>query len=159
MATLGLFSARPRATRKKERPLPSLAMGILSGVLFVVAIPCEPRASAQVLVAPPRCVDHAGQDPAGLSILRPYERGKIPVVLVHGLCGSERQWDRMVRDLEADEAIRGRYQFETARILAEHGRMSGKDSSCLALDVSGRRGETWNLGRSGGDTTAPEGRP
>ena len=113
VATLGLFSARPRATRKKERPLPSLAMWILSGVLFVVAIPSEPRASAQVLVAPPRCVDHAGQDPAGLSILRPYERGKIPVVLVHGLWGSERQWDRMVRDLEADEAIRGRYQFWT----------------------------------------------
>ena len=43
----------------------------------------------------------------------PIERGKIPVVLVHGLWGSERQWDRMVRDLEADEAIRGRYQFWT----------------------------------------------
>jgi pimeloyl-ACP methyl ester carboxylesterase len=113
VATLRLFSARPRATRKKERPLPSLAMRILSGVLFVVALPSEPRASAQVLVAPPRCVDHAGQDPAGLSILRPYERGKIPVVLVHGLWGSERQWDRMVRDLEADGAIRGRYQFWT----------------------------------------------
>ena len=54
-----------------------------------------------------------GQGPARLSILRPYERGKIPVVLVHGLWGSERQWDRMVRDLEADEAIRGRYQFWT----------------------------------------------
>jgi hypothetical protein len=56
--------------------------------------------------------------------------------------------------LEEREVIR-----ETARILAEHVRMSGKDSSCLALDVSGRRGETWDLGRSGGDTTAPEGRP
>jgi pimeloyl-ACP methyl ester carboxylesterase len=88
-------------------------MWILSGVLFVVAIPSEPRASAQVLVAPPRCVDHAGQDPAGLSILRPYERGKIPVVLVHGLWSGERQWDRMVRDHEADGAIRGRYQFWT----------------------------------------------
>lgn len=111
MATLRLFSARPRATRKKECPIPSLAMGILSGVLFVVALPSEPRATAQVPVAPSRCVDHAGEGPAGLSILRPYERGKIPVVLVHGLWGNERQRGRMVRDLEADEAIRGRYQF------------------------------------------------
>jgi hypothetical protein len=57
--------------------------------------------------------------------------------------------------LEEREVIR-----EIARILAEHVRMSGKkDSSRLARDVSGRRGETWDLGRSGGDTTAPEGRP
>jgi pimeloyl-ACP methyl ester carboxylesterase len=113
VANLGLFSARPRATRKRERPLPSLAKWILSGVLFGVAIPSQPPASAQVPIAPPRCVDHAGQDPAGLSILRPYERGKVPVVLVYGLWGSERQWDWMVRDLETDEAIRGRYQFWT----------------------------------------------
>ena len=88
-------------------------MWILSGVFFLAVISSEPRASAQVLVAAPRFVDHAWQDPAGLSILRPYERDKIPVVLVHGLWGSERQWDRMVRDLEADGAIRGRYQFWT----------------------------------------------
>jgi pimeloyl-ACP methyl ester carboxylesterase len=113
VATLRLFSARPQSTRRKARPFPAVATGILSGVLFVAAIPSEPRASAPILVAPPRCVDHAGQDPAGLSVLRPYERGKIPVVLVHGLWGSEWQWDRMVRELEAVEAIRGRYQFWT----------------------------------------------
>ena len=65
----------------------------------------------------PRCAARTGrscgQGPAGLSILRPYQRGKIPVVLVHGLWGSDRQWDRMVRELEADEAIRCRYQFWT----------------------------------------------
>src|SRR5258708_15072459 len=35
VANLRLFSARPRASRKQERALPSLAMWILSGVLFV----------------------------------------------------------------------------------------------------------------------------
>jgi pimeloyl-ACP methyl ester carboxylesterase len=88
-------------------------MSFLLSVLFVTATPSVPRASAQVLVAPPRCNDHTEQVPTGLTIHRPYERGKIPVVLVHGLWGSERQWDRMVRDLEADDAIRGRYQFWT----------------------------------------------
>ncbi|MDG3005415.1 esterase/lipase family protein [Paludisphaera mucosa] len=113
MMTLRLFSARPGAARRKELPLPPLAMRILSGVLFVAAIASEPRASAQVLVSPTRSVDHAGQGPTGLSVPRPYERGKIPVVLVHGLWGSDRQWDRMVRDLEAVEAISSRYQFWT----------------------------------------------
>ena len=44
---------------------------------------------------------------------RPYERGKIPVVLIHGLWGFPHQWDRMVAELEADPALRGRYQFWT----------------------------------------------
>ncbi len=113
VATLRLLRGRRRATRQKARPFPSLAPGILVGALVVVVTPNEPRASAQALLAPPGCVDHTRHGPAGLSILRPYERGKTPVVLVHGLWGSERQWDRMVRDLEADEAIRGRYQFWT----------------------------------------------
>jgi hypothetical protein len=56
--------------------------------------------------------------------------------------------------LEEREVIR-----ETARILAEHVRMSGKDSSCLALDVSERRGESWDLGRSGSETPATEETP
>ena len=39
VATLRLFSARPRAIRRKARLLPSIAMGILSGALFVVVTP------------------------------------------------------------------------------------------------------------------------
>ena len=38
-----------------------------------------------------------------------------PVVLVHGLWGNSRLWDPMVEDLEADPAIRSRYQFWTFR--------------------------------------------
>ncbi len=46
---------------------------------------------------------------------RPYERGKVPVVLIHGLWGFPPLWDRMIEDLEADPAIRARYQFWTFR--------------------------------------------
>jgi len=46
---------------------------------------------------------------------RPYERGKVPVVLIHGLWGRPQLWDRMVESLEADPALRRRYQFWTFR--------------------------------------------
>ena len=49
----------------------------------------------------------------GLSLLRPYAPGKVPVVLVDGLWGSPRQWSRMVKALEADASVSERYQFLT----------------------------------------------
>ena len=55
--------------------------------------------------------------------------------------------------LEEREVIR-----ETARILAEHIRRSGMDSSHL-LGVAEPRGESWDLGRSGSGMPATEGTP
>jgi pimeloyl-ACP methyl ester carboxylesterase len=52
-------------------------------------------------------------EPTGLSLLRPYRRGRIPVVLVHGLWSSPWSWSTMVEALEADGAVRDRYQFWT----------------------------------------------
>ena len=49
----------------------------------------------------------------GLSLLRPYERGKVPVVLIHGLWLNPCSWNRMIEALEADPTIAGRYQFWT----------------------------------------------
>jgi pimeloyl-ACP methyl ester carboxylesterase len=48
---------------------------------------------------------------AGLHTLEPYQPGKIPVILVHGLLGSPITWAPMFNDLQADPAIRKRYQF------------------------------------------------
>ncbi len=59
----------------------------------------------------PRCVVRPGEMPSGLKMRRPYERGKIPIVLVHGLWGYPQQWDRMVECLESEPALRGQYQF------------------------------------------------
>jgi pimeloyl-ACP methyl ester carboxylesterase len=53
------------------------------------------------------------RDPVWLETRRPYERGKVPVVLIHGLWGSPRNWDRMIEDLEAASALRTRFQFWT----------------------------------------------
>ncbi len=48
---------------------------------------------------------------AGLMMIRPYEPGKIPVVMVHGLASSPLAWVAMVNDLLRDPRIQERYQF------------------------------------------------
>src|SRR6185312_7529073 len=48
---------------------------------------------------------------AGLYMLHPYEPGKIPVVLVHGLRSSPAAWMKVINDLRGDPILRDRYQF------------------------------------------------
>jgi pimeloyl-ACP methyl ester carboxylesterase len=52
-------------------------------------------------------------EPTGLSLLSPYERGQVPVVFVHGLWSNPCSWSRMIEALEADPAIKDRFQFWT----------------------------------------------
>lgn len=47
----------------------------------------------------------------GLYVFEPYQPGKIPVVLVHGLLSSPVGFAQMINDLRADPRIEGRYQF------------------------------------------------
>ncbi len=49
-------------------------------------------------------------DETGLYMLRPYEPGKIPVVLVHGLFSSPRAWVQTINELRNSPAIAARYQ-------------------------------------------------
>jgi pimeloyl-ACP methyl ester carboxylesterase len=48
---------------------------------------------------------------AGLMLIRPYEPGKIPVVMVHGLASSPLAWVAMVNDLLLDPRIQEHFQF------------------------------------------------
>jgi pimeloyl-ACP methyl ester carboxylesterase len=48
-----------------------------------------------------------------LFLVRPYVRGKIPVVLIHGLGVSPRSWAPVIEGLEADPIFRAHYQFWT----------------------------------------------
>jgi pimeloyl-ACP methyl ester carboxylesterase len=43
--------------------------------------------------------------------LRPYSRGRTPVVLIHGTASSAGRWADMLNDLESDPRIRENYQF------------------------------------------------
>jgi pimeloyl-ACP methyl ester carboxylesterase len=65
--------------------------------------------------AAPLGEDRAGQAPGGLDTRQPFQRGKVPVVLIHGLWGSPRLWDGMIADLESDAALRRQFQFWTFR--------------------------------------------
>jgi pimeloyl-ACP methyl ester carboxylesterase len=50
-------------------------------------------------------------DRATLMLLRPYEKDKIPVVMVHGLWSTPLAWIPMLNELLRDDRIRDRYQF------------------------------------------------
>jgi pimeloyl-ACP methyl ester carboxylesterase len=76
----------------------------------------EPSREARGHAPPKEDVDIVGLfrfEPTGLSLLRPYRRGRIPVVLIHGLWSNPWSWARMVEGLEADGTLRDRYQFWT----------------------------------------------
>jgi len=49
-------------------------------------------------------------DDDGLFFLRPYRRGRIPVVLVHGTASSPARWAELVNELENDPEISPHYQ-------------------------------------------------
>jgi pimeloyl-ACP methyl ester carboxylesterase len=47
----------------------------------------------------------------GLYMLEPFDRQKMPVVMVHGLWSSPITWMEMYNDLRSDPLVRGHYQF------------------------------------------------
>jgi pimeloyl-ACP methyl ester carboxylesterase len=51
------------------------------------------------------------QHKMGIYMLEPYQPGKIPVLLVHGLLSSPVTWAKMFNDLRADPVIRKHFQF------------------------------------------------
>ncbi len=53
----------------------------------------------------------SGTTDGGLYMLEPYQPGKIPVVLVHGLLSDSATWVNMVNELRANRDIADRYQF------------------------------------------------
>ena len=48
---------------------------------------------------------------SGIYLMEPYQPGKIPVLLVHGLLSSPETWATLYNDLRADPVLRERYQF------------------------------------------------
>lgn len=50
-------------------------------------------------------------DDGGLYMLEPYQPGKIPVVMIHGLVSSPLTWAEMLNDLRGQPELRERYQF------------------------------------------------
>jgi pimeloyl-ACP methyl ester carboxylesterase len=92
----------------------TLPFALVACCLILSAIPHAGPAQEAAPASPPVLMtDLVPYEPTGLSLLRPYARGKIPVVLIHGLWSNPWSWHRMVAALEADPAIRDRFQFWT----------------------------------------------
>ena len=51
------------------------------------------------------------QKQSGIYMFEPYQRGKIPVLMVHGILSSPVTWAPLFNDLRADPEIRERFQF------------------------------------------------
>jgi pimeloyl-ACP methyl ester carboxylesterase len=51
------------------------------------------------------------RDRAGIYLLEPYQPGKIPVLMVHGLLSSPVTWAPLVNELRADPTLNERYQI------------------------------------------------
>ena len=56
-----------------------------------------------------------GQDDARLNFLEPYQPGKIPVVLIHGLFSDPQSWADMINDLRACPGFAQHFQLWTFR--------------------------------------------
>jgi hypothetical protein len=54
---------------------------------------------------------HPGVLDSKLMLLEPYDKDRIPVLLVHGLNSHPRMWKDVINDLRADPKLRGKYQF------------------------------------------------
>lgn len=52
----------------------------------------------------------AWEDYPGLFMLQPYRRGKIPIVLVHGLLSTPSSWTRTANEIIGDSELRSRFQ-------------------------------------------------
>jgi pimeloyl-ACP methyl ester carboxylesterase len=51
------------------------------------------------------------QERSGIYMFEPYQPGKVPVVMVHGLLSSPISWAPLFNELRADPRLRQRYQF------------------------------------------------
>ncbi len=79
------------------------------------SVPKNATVSQESKRAPPAVTvaDLMRYEPTGLSLLKPYSRGKVPVVFVHGLWSNPSSWHRMIAELEAEPSLDDRYQFWT----------------------------------------------
>jgi pimeloyl-ACP methyl ester carboxylesterase len=99
----------------RAKPTGWAQMALLTSALIFAASAgrCSAAEPDRRPIAEPAAGIPAPRLEAGLSSARPYVRGKIPVVLIHGLGAGPQSWARLIEGLEADPILRANYQFWT----------------------------------------------
>ncbi len=89
-----------------------LESDITTPLAYFLSNPAMDRLATDGLLHPDRLLVGSGQGTlTGLYMIQPYEPGKIPVLLVHGLWSSPMTWMQMFNDLRSCPEIRDHYQF------------------------------------------------
>jgi pimeloyl-ACP methyl ester carboxylesterase len=83
-----------------------VAMDLETPVLATGATGPRPGAGVLNLLRPGRFTGRPR-----IVFLQPFDPGKVPVVLVHGLMSTPRMWEPLILDLMSDPEIRARCQF------------------------------------------------
>ncbi len=94
-------------------PVGLMILGMLAGLPCrgqEVAGPTRDASGSPPPGAPP-AVSPAGR--IGLVLPTPYVRGKIPVIMIHGLWMNTSAWEEMIATLRADRTLDDRFQFWT----------------------------------------------
>ncbi|MCC6491091.1 MAG: alpha/beta hydrolase [Candidatus Hydrogenedentes bacterium] len=105
-ATLELYDSIHTQTVEVAGRQAPLESDITTPLGFLLANPGLERAAYIGLLRAEKVDNHTG-----LYMLEPYQPGKIPVVMVHGLVSSPLTWAEMLNDLRGQPEIRDRYQF------------------------------------------------
>ena len=97
----------------------------------------------------------------GIYMLEPYQPGKIPVLMVHGLWSSPITWMEMFNDLRGDPEIRGAI-FNSGSIcippVSRSGTRHAIREELAQLRQDGRSDRTTGIARSNGDGGPQHGR-
>jgi pimeloyl-ACP methyl ester carboxylesterase len=90
-----------------------LESDLTTPLAYFLSNPAMSNLATAGLLRPETLLENLGPDRKvmGLYMVQPYEHGKIPVLMVHGLWSSPMTWMEMFNDLRSSPEIRRRYQF------------------------------------------------
>jgi pimeloyl-ACP methyl ester carboxylesterase len=94
-----------------------IAKGVWGAVALILLVSLPAKSQMVAAGGVSRALQPRG---AGIYTIDPYQPGKIPVLLIHGLWASPRVWTTMIGTLRSDPGLRARFQFWVASYPSGH---------------------------------------
>ena len=117
-ATLELFDAMTVEDAPVEDQLAPLEADLTTPLAYFLSDSRMKDLATVGLLSPDRLLDSRSWVPggeettiSGLYMVQPFEPGKIPVIMVHGLWSTPMTWMEMFNDLRGNPELRENYQF------------------------------------------------